>query len=333
MPMRRRDATASTSMCGCYAVAMKRLSLVAIALLLVSCQDLVRKQSKPAHADVSVQTAQGVFDNHEQVWLAHENSPGSVPPPHIVVSIDATNQPDWTVWHIRLDASPVLEATWAMHSVAQADGTAMSVPHRALAATTAAASAFDAQQWTPLDACALRSAPATLRMSADTAACTAIAPGIGAEAALIPLAVEHDGEWLHVRLYADQARGADAREDARLVRWFTGWAAINGGGPKADAASRDWHMDRGARIGSEGGHYALKWRDSSPAGYSLALERLTYREGNVPVLKLSVLDDANGSTLAYAWANPEATRIGINLGWVQVGLERESDAPPAAKAK
>ena len=51
------------------------------------------------------------------------------------------------------------------------------------------------------------------------------------------------------------------------------------------------------------------------------LERLTYREGNVPVLKLSVVGDADGSTLAYAWANPEATRIGINLGWVQVGLD------------
>ena len=76
------------------------------------------------------------------------------------------------------------------------------------------------------------------RMDADIAACTAIAPGIGTQAALLPSSVEHDGEWLHVRLYADQARGADAREDARLVRWFNGWAAVNGGGPKAEAASR-----------------------------------------------------------------------------------------------
>ena len=148
-------------------------------------------------------------------------------------------------------------------------------------------------------------------------------PGIGAEAALLPLAIERDGEMLHVRLYADQARGADAREDLRLVQWFAGWAAINGGGPKADAASRDWHMDRALRIGSEGGRYALKWRDGNASGYSLMLERLTYREGNVPVLKLSIVSDADGSTLAYAWANPEATRIGINLGWVQVGLDRQ----------
>jgi hypothetical protein len=42
------------------------------------------------------------------------------------------------------------------------------------------------------------------------------------------------------------------------------------------------------------------------------------------VLKLSVVGDADGATLAYAWANPEATRIGINLGWVQVGLDLET---------
>ncbi len=90
------------------------------------------------------------------------------------------------------------------------------------------------EQWTPLDACALRStASAPYRASADTAACTAVAPGIGATAALLPLAIEREGEWLHIRLYADQARGADAREDAREVRWFAGWAALNGGGPKS----------------------------------------------------------------------------------------------------
>ena len=45
------------------------------------------------------------------------------------------------------------------------------------------------------------------------------------------------------------------------------------------------------------------------------------------MLKLSVVDDASGRTLAYAWTNPEATRIGINLGWVQVGLESAAIGP------
>lgn len=46
------------------------------------------------------------------------------------------------------------------------------------------------------------------------------------------------------------------------------------------------------------------------------------------IRKLSVVEDASGQTLAYAWANPEATRIGINLGWVQVGLEGLRQAAP-----
>ena len=298
---------------------MKRLALIGLLLLVAACHD-VRRMPAPGAKSAPPPAAQGVYDNHAQVWQSHESAPGEAQPPHVVVTIDATSQPDWALWHVRLDANPPIEATWAIRSVTQADGGLSLVPHRPLAATLAPS--FDAQQWAALDACALRGKTGQ-RMDADRAQCTAIAPGIGAEAALLPLSVDHEGEFLHVRLYADQARGADAREDARLVRWFRGWAALNGGGPKADASSNDWHMDRGVRIGSEGGRFALKWRDGNSSGYSLVLERLTYREGNVPVLKLSVVEDADGHALVYAWANPEATRIGINLGWVQVGLDRE----------
>jgi hypothetical protein len=313
---------------------MKRIGLLLIALSLVACQDLRRADSKSTRTNAAAPTLQGVFDNHEQVWNAREAAPTAATPPHVVVSIDATPQAEWSIWRIHLDATPALDATWAIRTAADANGATVLIPHRALVATAAEASAFDAKQWTPLDACALHSgtrATAGLQASADTASCIAIAPGIGPQAALLPLAIERDGEWLHVRLYADQARGADAREDTRLVQWFGGWAAINGGGPKADANSRDWHMNRGLRIGSEGGRFALKWRDGNAAGYSLMLERLTYREGNVPVLKLSVVEDADGRTLAYSWANPEATRIGINLGWMQVGLDRDGISPSDAK--
>jgi hypothetical protein len=305
---------------------MRTFVVLAIAALLSACHAMPVARSVASPAAVA-QPSAGVFDNHEQVWQAGESHAVGVP--HVVVSIEAAHDAQWSIWHVHLDATPPLEASWAIRSAVQTDGSNVLTPYRALVASPSPASAFDAQQWTPLDACALRSTQTAAALSADVAPCTAIAPGIGADAALLPLTVERDGEWLHVRLYADQARGADAREDLRLVRWFAGWAAINGGGAKAEAANRDWHMDRGVRIGSEGGRYALHWRDGASSGYSLALERLTYRDGNVPVLKLSVVSDADGSTLAYAWANPEATRIGINLGWVQVGLSRE-DQPVAA---
>lgn len=301
-------------------------------LALSACQATSRPDASPPRAGATASAWSGTFDNHEQVWSARDTQGGAIAP-HVVVAIEPTSRADWSIWRVRLDATPPLDAAWAMRTAADASGALGITPYRALVAAPAAASAFDEKQWTALDACALRStASAPYRASADTAACTAIAPGIGATAALLPLAVEREGEWLHVRLYADQARGADAREDAREVRWFAGWAAVNGGGPKADAASRDWHMNKDLRVGTEGGRAALAWRDGQASGYSLMLERLTYREGNRPVLKLSLVEDASHRVLAYAWANPEATAIGLNLGWAQVGLARDDQPAPVAEA-
>ena len=309
-----------------------RYAGVLLALLaLAGCQPTSRPDA-PRRAASAAPAWSGTFDNHEQVWNARE-AQGAASTRHVVVTIEPTGHADWTIWRVRLDATPALDAAWAMRTVAGTGGALVMTPYRSLAATPAATSAFDEKQWTPLDACALRSsASAPSRASADTAACTAIAPGIGASAALLPLAVEREGEWLHIRLYADQARGADAREDAREVRWFAGWAALNGGGPKADAASRDWHMNRDLHVGTEGGRAPLAWRDGQPSGYSVVLERLTYREGNRPVLKLSLVEDASNRVQAYAWANPEATAIGLNLGWAQIGLSRDDQPASAAGA-
>ena len=308
------------------------LALLLLILPLTACQTLLH--DKPTHAGTKTSAGQGShavllegeFDNHEQVWAARENPATAIAPPHVVIMLETTPHEDWSVWQIHLDAAKPIDATWAMQTVAAAGGTAMLLPYRALVAAPGIGAKFDAKQWTPLDACALHG-PITatdIRVSADVAACAAIVPGIGPQAALLPLAIEREGEWLHVRLYADQARGAQVREDARKVQVFGGWAAINGAGPRGGGDGKDWHMNRTLRLGSEGGRAALSWRDGKPSGYSLGLERLTYREGNVPVLKLSVIEDATGRALAYAWANPEATRIGINLGWVQVGLDRNA---------
>src|SRR3954464_11715490 len=209
---------------------MKRIALFMLALSLVACQNVRRTPSVPKAASTPP-ASQGIYDNHAQVWQAHESAPGAAQPPHVVVTIEPTNQADWALWRVHLDAAPPIEAVWGIHTVGQPDGAVALVPHRPLVATPAAAPALDAQQWAALDACTLRKPGNASVASADLAACAAIVPGIGAEAALLPLAIERDGEWLRVRFYADQARGADAREDLRLVRWFTGWAAVNGGGP------------------------------------------------------------------------------------------------------
>ncbi|MGN6519625.1 MAG: hypothetical protein ACTHK2_09410 [Dokdonella sp.] len=302
-----------------------RPSLAALlALTLAACHSLGRPS--PGAASAIASPMPGTYDNHEQVWSAREN-PSLIAPPHVLVAIADAPREGWMVWDVRLDAATPLEATWALRETADSDGSITWLPYRTTVAQPARGKDFDAAQWAPLDACALRgrSGAHGLQLAADANACAVLAPGIGTGAALLPLGVERSGEWLKLRLYVDQARGADAREELRRVHRFAGWAALNGAGPTAAADSSDWHMDRKVALGSEGGRYALAYRDGRPSGYSLLLERLTYRDGNVPVLKLSVVDDAGGRTLAYAWANPEATRIGINLGWVQVGLELGDD--------
>ena len=303
--------------------------LMLVATGLFGCQSMQPAALKRAPAAASAASAlEGVYDNHEQVWTAREQ-PGAMAPPHLRVGIEATTDRAWSLWQVHLDAAAPLDALWAIRRVGQGDGKLLLLPHRALVADPAQGKAFDAKQWAPLDACALHGVgdAQSMRVAADPAACAALAPGIGTQAALLPLAIDREGEWLRMRLYADQARGPEAREDARKVRIYHGWAAINGGGQDASADSRDWHMDRSIRLASEGGRTALAWRDGQPSGYSLMLERLTYRDGNVPVLKLSVVEDATQRTLAYAWADPHAARIGINLGWVQVGIERDAGTP------
>jgi len=315
----------------------RKLAILLSLLVLPACQSLQHAPSPRAvagssHAPSPATGAlfEGVFDNHEQVWLARAGAAGGVP--HVVVTIEPTPQADWSIWRVHLDAAAPLDAVWAMQRIGTGESASV-MPHRASdAALASTAAPFDARQWVPLDACALRGTvtPGGARVVADVAACTTLAPGLGAQTALLPIAIEREGEWLHARLYADQARGADARVDLRQVQVFSGWAAINGAGPNGPA-NDDWHMNRAMQLGNEGGRAALTWRDGRPSGYSLTLERVTYRDGNVPVLKLSVIDDASGQGIAYAWANPEATQIGINLGWVQVGLGRA--APTAVTEK
>lgn len=299
--------------------------LVLAAVLLSACQATPSRSSAlVAEAPGQRMLFDGTYDNHEQVAQS-----SSIPVPWVRFEISPLQEAGWYLWKVRQTGDTELEATWAIRSLKSLDGSVVLTPWRALVAVPGVGKDFDPDQWVALDACTLRGAMTSggLGVRADLPSCATIAPGVGPSVALLPIAIDHAGDALRVRLYADQVRGADALTDARLVRWFTGWAAINGAGPNAKSESSDWHMNRELRIGNEGGQSAVNWRDGQPSGYSLKLERATYRDGDVLVLKLSVIEDASGRAIAFAWANPEATSIGINLGWIQVGLDGASRTP------
>lgn len=291
-------------------------------LALSACQSSPPRTSDAPTAVVATTSwFDGEYDNNEQVWQA-----GSASMPHVRFELTPMAAANWYAWRTQWKSDTHLAVTWLLRMDQSADGSVVLTPHRPLVANPGVGKGFDSRQWMALDACKLQGniVGAKLVAKADASACATVAPGVGVEAALLPLSIEREGEWLRVRLYADQARGTDARADARRVRWFSGWGAINGAGASATADSTDWHMNRSLRLGSEGGRVPLNWRDGKASGYSLELQRVAYQEGNTPVLKLSVIEDSSARAIVYAWANPEASRIGVNLGWVQVGLELDN---------
>jgi len=278
----------------------------------------------------------GEYDNHEQVQqAAGARASSAVPIPHLRETLKALGD-NWWLWNLRIDdpEHPV-EVTWLYH-VAVADARVRLTPYRALQPEPVEALGdpkahfkFDAAQWAELAPCTQSGEWKSTQFSAsaDAAACSALLPGLGESAALLPLRMTLDGELLRSVTFADQARGADADIDARRVRWFAGWSALNGGGPNAKSDNQDWHMQRDLRLSSEGGRVPLRWRDGAASGWSLELARTTYTERKLSVLQLNLIDDATGRVLDYVWANPETTALGFNLGWLQIGLTQSAATP------
>lgn len=110
-------------------------------------------------------------------------------------------------------------------------------------------------------------------------------------------------------------------ERARRVRHYRGWVALQRSRLDAEAADDDYLFVREAAWHDES--FLLPILDGGrPTGYAIELARLTYQNTRTAVLKLGVVDTATGETLSYAWAEPGADRIGINLRWIQAGLTR-----------
>lgn len=318
---------------------MRHLLCLFAPLLLSACGAIAPRAGTES-ALVTPQQLAGEYDNHAERWSATaggKQTPAlnAAPAIHHWISHPGGDR-NQLLWRLVLpDATPVQEARWLL--VKENNGF---VPYRPLTAEaeavfqdSAKSVRIDDRSWAPLAACTLKAAASRngLAFAADPSACSALLPGIGATAALLPLRFELIEDRLRVVTVADQARGVDAATLSQRVRWFAGWDALNGGGAKAAADNNDWHLRRDLRLHSEGGRVALRYRDGAASGYSLELARLTYRESNTEVLRLAVIEDASGKMLSYVWADPESRRIGLSLGWLQVGLEAEGAAPEARR--
>jgi len=334
---------------------MPRLLMLLVLTVLAGCQSL---GTGPQHARSAAGSDAGAlaslaavlpgdYDNHEQVeraGLANKAGTG-IAPMHVQHSMrvveSGRDSVTW-LWRLSVPGRTASSSIWLLSARVTADGHHIRlVPSRPT--DTAAAQAqfadvaktfhFEAAQWAELEPCAQNGEwdAAKFSAAANVDSCSALLPGLGKDAALLPLRMSIEGDMLRVATFADSSRGADAIEEARRVHWYDGWAAINGGGPNAKSDNNDWHLQRDLRLSSEGGRVALHWRDGAPSGYTLELERTSYPERKLSVLQLNVIEDGSGRRITYVWTDPGADAIGLNLGWLQVGFGPVAAPGPAAK--
>ena len=156
-----------------------------------------------------------------------------------------------------------------------------------------------------------RTNPATCRFGAG-----------GDEVALIK-EIAHDGQTLVIGDRVVDPESGEKRMPDRVlqlqrVRSYSGWAGVRDPG-SVDPAS-DWRMADALAIQSDG--LGLDPEDAAgmPLGVTLDLAPYQVRNGEPPVLRLRVFDTTSGALLGQSWADPLATRIGLALPTVQVGL-------------
>ena len=130
----------------------------------------------------------------------------------------------------------------------------------------------------------------------------------------------------------DQVRGSDGAllqgnapaQRSRKARYFEGWVWFRNAGPGAASDDKDTSFTANYRLHSEGQRLVLLRKDGSESPWMLELAALTYQNTRRAILKFALIERATGKTLSYTWANPEASALGMNLGWFQAGVTQRA---------
>jgi len=147
--------------------------------------------------------------------------------------------------------------------------------------------------------------------------------GVGGEEVALIKEIAHDGDRLVIGdRVVNPGNGETLISDRVLqlerVRSFSGWVGVRDAG--ANHAENIWRVADEISMDSDG--LGLDPADVAgmPLGVTLDLAPYRVRDGG-SVLRLRVFDNTTGDLLGQAWADPLATRIGLALSGVQVGLQ------------
>ena len=108
----------------------------------------------------------------------------------------------------------------------------------------------------------------------------------------------------------------------KRARYFDGWFALRKDDSRSleEGKAEDFISTRGLRIHDQGGSVALVGPNGEKTKYRIELATLIQPTAKVEVLVLKLYETGNDRALAYAWTQPDAWRIGINLRWLQTSF-------------
>jgi hypothetical protein len=104
----------------------------------------------------------------------------------------------------------------------------------------------------------------------------------------------------------------------KRARYYTGWAALRVAETGDD--KKDYEGFMNLRLHDQGQMLPLVKANGEKTKYTLQLAHLVQQSAKVPVMVFKLFEEGKEQAVAYAWTEPGAARIGMNLRWFQSGL-------------
>jgi CpeT/CpcT family (DUF1001) len=105
------------------------------------------------------------------------------------------------------------------------------------------------------------------------------------------------------------------------ARPFTCWTSVLRGARHGDSGlnvPESWQFARDGWIHDQGGELAIKTDETPAREFYVRLRNVEWPYGsNRPSLTMYIHEKGNPRAISYSWADEGATRVGINLRWIQ----------------
>ena len=108
---------------------------------------------------------------------------------------------------------------------------------------------------------------------------------------------------------------------------WTCWMAV----PRKSGKADDWYYAAKLNLADQGGEAWVTTDETPPQTLGYRLRQVDWPGGtNQNALTLYVFREGEEKAAAYSWASPEASRIGINVRWMQGSCSRPVVSGPVA---